>query len=165
MLFLYGMGYLLLAIIAHCLLMRLPLPGSAVAKFVLAGTIIGTAFGIHGYILAGIDFSLVVGLLCYACGCELYLFLFTMITTSISANILCLLLTGSQTKEKINDLYVPEEMVQCRLVRLRDVGLIEEKEKELRLSAKGERLVAGFRILRQVFRHPEPNDISSRKAA
>ncbi len=160
MLYLRVLGYLLGAIVAHGLLMRLPLRASSVGRFLLAGGSGGLA------LLGTVDLTAVDGwaaVSVYAFGCELYLFLFTLILSSVSVRTLLLLQAGNLSRADLASLEDGRVMVQRRLGRMTAVGLLVVDRNAYRVTAKGRRLVAVFRILRQFLRpeHTLPRIASS----
>jgi predicted transcriptional regulator len=95
----------------------------------------------------------------YGLCCELYVFLFTLAMSSISANLLVSLSRRAMTAAEIEQLYDSRAMVSSRIDRLVAVGLFDETPAGLELTAKGARTVRTFGRLRTFFRHPSPVDL------
>jgi len=86
-----------------------------------------------------------------------------MVGSSISARLLRTLRHGSRTRAEIEQVYENTTMVETRFTRLRRSGLLEGEGEDLRLTAKGRRLVWLFTLLRSVFVHDAPNRPCSRE--
>src|SRR5262245_17264170 len=93
------------AVAGHALLARTRLPGNSVAKFLLAGGLLGLALAAHRLALDGLCLSSVAALAAYAFCCELYVFLFTMVGSSISVKLLLSLRRGELSGPEIDALY------------------------------------------------------------
>ena len=92
--------------------------------------------------------------LIYAFACELYIFLFTFVGSSISAAILIWLkeegrLPESRTKAAQDD----RDFVGGRINKMVDSGIFQKKDDQVSLTAKGRFLLAGYKGLRIFFGH------------
>ena len=137
----------------HSVATRIPW-GNPIGKFLLVGGGAGLALGAHLVVLGGDSLALLAALLTYAFLCELYLFLFTMVASSISARLLLLLRQRDLTADEIKSLYDPAGMVDCRLERLLVAGLLKQEACSYRVSGRGRRLAALFLALKRFFGHP-----------
>lgn len=140
--------YLAAAIAGHALLARLPTRGHSVARFVGVGGGVGLLFSLHLFVSAGATTATFAALAVYAFACELYIFLFTLVGSSIGVKLLLALRGGPLSSERLDALCAPAGMVERRLERMRAVGLLDATDV---VSAKGRRLVRVFRALRQFF--------------
>lgn len=144
------------AIVGHAGFSRMKLPLNVVARFLIVGSIVGAGFACWLFENFGVTApQLWAGLLTYGFICELYVFLFTLAMSSISANLLITLLRRKMTDLDIERLYNSGGMVIARLDRLISVGLLEETSNGLKPTQKGAQMVRIFGGLRIFFRHSE----------
>lgn len=146
------------ALLGHALLSRMQMPPNIVLRFLLAGSVVGVGLVWWLYDKYGIAApQMWGGLLLYAFCCELYVFLFTLVISSISANLLINLFLRDMTDADIADLYDSRHMVAARLDRLVSVGLLDESSEGLKLTKKGVQTVRIANRMKRFFRHPPPS--------
>lgn len=150
---LWAMTYFTAAAAVHAIFVRLPLKGDSVSKFVLVGGAFGVGLALHVLISFASPLLGIAALVGYAFACELYLFLFTLVGTSVSVRILLTLRDRAMTPDEIHALYANDNMVNGRIARLRSVGLLKPDDCP---SPRGRRLVAAFLALKRFFGHPLP---------
>ena len=148
-------AYLALAVLAHAALTRLPVGPNVVVRFLLVGAPVGAGLAVHLVALYGVAVETLSGLLVYAFASELYIFLFTLVSSSVSVALLLTLLGRPLSDSSVEDRYSPEQMVDGRIVKLLANGFLAEAEDGYVLTAKGRRTLATFERLRRTFRHPE----------
>jgi hypothetical protein len=153
-----ALGYLLAAIALFAALSRLRLPGNLLLKFLCVGSLGGLGLAAHGLVAFGPGTKTLAALLLYACACELYVFLFTMVSSSVSASLLIALRQGSLTEAQIADGYSDQYMVDNRIAKLIRAGLLARDDAGFLLTAKGRLVVSRFAALRRFFRHGAPAD-------
>ena len=143
----------MLAVLLHGLAMRAPLRLDSVRRFLLIGVPLGVA--LVAVSLAGFGSTLpgIAAILLYALLCELYIFLFTLVLSSVSATILIMLRRGPVQPSALASVYEPREMVKLRLDRLLKNDLVERASGRLAVTEKGERLHRLFSGLRRFFGH------------
>jgi len=146
---------LVAAIIGQVVMTRLQFGGSFVARFLLVGggvglVMTGSLVRAYGW---GVEFW--AGVLVYAFACELYVFLVTLVDSSISVSLLLLLRRGSSSRAEIDHLSSSRAMVASRLEKLRMNGLLRRAGSSYALTGRGLRLLVLFRVLR-VFFHRRP---------
>jgi hypothetical protein len=148
---------LVIALVGHAALCRTSLPLNVVTRFLIAGGIVGVflVWWLIGRYGATAPQTWAAALV-YAFCCELYIFLFTFAMSSVTANLLGRLSRCGMTDADIDQLYDSRHMVATRLDRMIAVGLIKDGPAGLSLTAKGTRMVAVFRHLRELFGHPQP---------
>src|SRR5206468_734152 len=120
----WAIGYFVMAVAAHGCIARLVWWNDPVSKFLLVGSLLGLILighmsGVHGFALptlASIAF--------YAFACELYIFLFTMVMSSVSAKLLMTLRDTVVSDIHIGEMYSADGMVERRLERLLGIGLL-----------------------------------------
>jgi hypothetical protein len=152
---LWPVAYFLGAVAGHALLTRLPLAGNSVSKFLLGGGLLGMGLCYHAWSLFGWQLAAAALLVSYAFMCELYLFLFTMISSSVSVKLLLTLRERDLAKPEIDKLYDAAGMVERRLERLLAVGLLEGDRTAYRVTGRGRKMVNTFRALKHFFRHAD----------
>lgn len=142
------------SILAHAILTRAAPRANAVLLFLAGGTTIGlalVAWAWHVFGLVSIPF--VSAVVSYAALSELYVFLFTLALSSVSANIIVRLTAASPGAADLARSYSGVDMVQQRIARLQAAGLIVGTADGFVLTRRGTLVVAGYRMLRALFRH------------
>lgn len=142
-----------LAVLLHGLAMRVPLRLDSVRRFLLIGVPLGAALVAVSLARFGPTIPGIAAILLYALLCELYIFLFTLVLSSVSATMLIMLRRAPVQASALASVYEPREMVNLRLDRLRKNGLVERASGHFCLTGKGERLHRMFSILRRFFGH------------
>ena len=137
----------LAAIIGHAALRRAAPGVGSVTAFLMVGGLVGA--GLAALLLRerGLTVESLAGLASYAFACELYIFLFCSISSSISASLLYRLRSG-----KIEDSLGGKAMVERRLARMVSSGILEPTAAGYRHTARGVRLLRAYRYLRDFFR-------------
>jgi hypothetical protein len=131
----------------------MPVFSNRVAKYVLAGGVCGVALLVC-VVLAEYSFlNALAAILLYAFASELYIFLFTLIASSVSISIIRGLRVGAMSARDVELLYSSERMVQVRLERLLAIGLINRDVRGVHLTARGRRVITIFGALRRFFGH------------
>ena len=90
------------------------------------------------------------GMTAYAFACELYIFTFTLVTSSVSVSLLLSRLAPSQSVQRAPTLS-PEAMVRRRLDNMAEAGLLRARDGRYFLTPKSQRLVRLHRQLRRFF--------------
>jgi hypothetical protein len=105
----------------------------------------------------GLDVRTWAALCLYALAAELYVFLFTMIGSSITARILVLLGRRDMTPVEIDAAFPTSGMVEDRMHNLLDNAFIRvDGDSGFKLTARGWLLVRCFRSMRSFFRREQP---------
>ena len=159
-------GMFVLTVLGQFILARTALPGSGVMKY--AALIVVFGLSLLTILSAGLGtdwFTMSACILAYGFACELYLFLFTMVSSSVSVKLLRTLWRGETNLADIEEIYDSTGMVSRRLERLRRVGLLENGAD--RVTFKGKVLVWAFTFLKKAFRHQKaaPGSVPARRAA
>jgi DNA-binding HxlR family transcriptional regulator len=162
MAFLWALPYLVGTLLVHGLATRLP-RGNPIGKFLLVGGAGGLALACHLLQTSGLTLATAAGLMAYAFACELYLFAFTLVASSVSARLLLLLREGELSRAQIQGMYDTAGMVERRLARLVAAGLLVRHGSAYRVTPKGRRLLGVFLALKGFFRHGQEPPL--RKAA
>jgi len=148
------MAFFIGAVLCHAALSRMHLPPNIVLRFLLVGSTLGAGLVWWLYDKYGLAApEMWAGVLIYVFCCELYVFLFTLVISSISANVLINLSFQDMTDHDMSRLYDSRQMVAARLDRLVSVGLLDESLGSLKLTKNGLRLVRFFNRMRAFFRH------------
>ena len=145
--------YFVAAFVLHAIWCRLASRPSVVVKFVVVGGV--TGLGLLGHLLSleGLTYRTLAGLLVFALACELYIFCFTLIITSVSAIWLRRLHRGGIDTAALAEAYSPAWMVDSRLERLADNDFVIRTAAGYRLTEKGRGLMRTFGRLRRLFNH------------
>jgi hypothetical protein len=142
------------AIASHGAACRLDIGMDRVSRFLAVGSVIGLAllvFLIDTYGILSVETF--AAALSYAFACELYIFLFTLVSSSISANLLMTLYDRELTAAEIDDIYDSERMVAQRIRRLLATGFLRSEASGLTVTPKGMRLQKLLRALYAFFGH------------
>lgn len=142
-----------LSVLLHGLAMRAPLRLDSVRRFLLVGVPLGLALVAVSLACFGLTIPGFAAILLYALLCELYVFCFTLVLSSVSATMLIMLRHGPIQASALASVYDPREMVKLRLDRLLKIGLVERASGRFSLTGKGKRLHRIFRDLRKFFGH------------
>lgn len=126
--------YFLTNLTLHSITCHLIGTGTVFAKFFVVGAIIGCVMLAHFYYLYGVDVEFITAALTYGFLCELYIFLFSFIASSISVSILLRVRNSEITVTALADNYRSSTMVNNRLRRMCDVGLLYEIDGILQLT-------------------------------
>ncbi len=102
------------AVVVHAIICRLPLSLNVVFRFVIVGGVLGLVWMWWLYGNFGLAPQFWAGVLVYGLCCELYVFLFTLAMSSISANLLVSLSRRAMTAAEIEQLYDSRSMDGCR---------------------------------------------------
>ena len=133
--------------------MRAPLRLDSVRRFLLTGVPLGMVLVVVSLARFGPTLPGIAAILLYALLCELYIFLFTLVLSSVSATILIMLRRGPVQPSALASFYEPREMVKLRLDRLLNNDLVERASGRFSVTEKGERLHRLFTGLRRFFGH------------
>jgi DNA-binding HxlR family transcriptional regulator len=136
----------------HASLCWIPVFSNRVVKYVLVGGVCGVAL-VVGVVRVEPFLKALAAILLYAFASELYIFLFTLIASSVSTSIIRGLRAGALSARDVELLDSSERMVQIRLERLQAVGLISRDLRGIRLTARGRRVITIFDALRRFFGH------------
>ena len=142
-----------LAVLLHGLAMRAPLRLDSVRRFLLVGAPLGVALVAFSLAHFGPTVPALAAILIYALLCELYIFCFTLVLSSVSATMLIILRRGPVQASVLASVYDPQEMVKLRLERLLGTGFITRTSGRLSVTGKGKRLHRIFTGLRKFFGH------------
>jgi len=146
-------AYLMSAVAAHCVLGRLARAGTGVGRFLMVATPLGLALFVHAASRDGLGPTTVAAVVVYAFACELYVFLFTLVASSVSASLLMALAAGALTAREIGTLCDEVGMVRMRLERLVNGGLLQVAPAGYAPTRAARVMLTGFRMLRRFFRH------------
>lgn len=147
-------GGFVAAVASHAAWRRRGVGGTAVSSFATSGLIWGAATGAATYVVVGPS-TAAVALLAYALVCEVYIFLFTFVTHSVSALVLAALKDGPRGVQELEQLCNPEGMVLKRRKRMLETGLLEPSLPDARVTDRGRRLILVFdRLNGFFFPHP-----------
>lgn len=140
-------AYLVVALLLHALAVRMRPAGNRVHLFLVLGSLTGVA--LIGHLAANTSLALpaqAAAVLLYAFGCELYVFLFTFVTSSVSVALLVSPGPGQPAAS-------PDEMVRRRLAAMHAAGLLQTVAAGYVLTPRARQLVRVYRGLRAFFRH------------
>ncbi len=150
-----ALAYFVAAVACHVMATRLPIRLNVVARFVVVGCPIGALLALILFVTFGVSLEAVASMLVYALLGELYIFAFTLVSSSVSASLLVTLLGGRLSAEAIERRYSPTYMVDSRLAKLEDNGFLARGADGFATTPKAARTMALFGRLRRLFRHPE----------
>jgi len=142
-----------LAVFLHGMAMRLPLRFDVVRRFLLVGIPMSGAVVVFSIATLGLTIHAFAAIFLYAFLCELYMFCFTLVISSVSVTMLIMLRRGVVEALVLTSTYDPRGMVTLRLDRLIKHGFIERKGERLVVTSRGMRLHQAFGALQRFFGH------------
>lgn len=143
----------MLAVIAHAAVRRWWAGANSVISFAAVSGVLAMALVVATARRYGAAAETWAALLAYAFACELCLFLFTLVSTSISAKLLERLRHQDLTRPEIDAVYDTPEMVDDRIASLLRNGFLETGACGYTVTRRGRLLLAAFDTLRLFFRH------------
>lgn len=146
-------GAFAVAILLHGLVVRLALRVDSVRRFLLVGFPIGIFVVASAFALFGMTIRGFAAIFLYAFLCELYMFVFTLVLSSVSATMLIMLRRRSVKASAFTSAYDPREMVFLRLERLLRNGFVERVDGRLAVTSKGMTVHKAFKRLQQFLGH------------
>jgi hypothetical protein len=159
---LLSVAYLAAAVVVYAFVARLPLRGNFLFKFLGCGAVFWLALAAHELQLEGPSLSTLSGLLLFAFGWELCIFLFALVSTSVSVGLLRRLRAGSLTADEITRQYSTEFMVDSRVARLVSDGYLAHSNGRYTLTPHARLVLSVFGLLRRFFRHSVPPVVGER---
>ena len=145
--------YVVLALCGHFLLCHFLLRGGIFSKFVISFLFVGIMLVVHFLMLFGLDGRFLGVIFIYGFLSELYIFLFSMISSSISVSLLLMLENKNCTSRDINETYSSEGMVLRRLDKMCYAGLLIKVDSFYAVTSKGKILLKIYYCLRKHFLH------------
>jgi len=135
----------------HAVAARLRPAGNRVNQFLLVGGIGGLVVILAGPAVPWPE--RLAGVAAYAFACELYLFLFTFVISSVTVALLLTRRSGPAAGISLQ----PAEMVQRRLRTMAAAGLLRQDGERFALTAKARRVVRVYRIIRRLVHDADPS--------
>ncbi|MCC7368889.1 MAG: hypothetical protein IT306_10730 [Chloroflexi bacterium] len=148
-----SLGAFLLAIGCHLVVVRLPLPISNVIRYVVGGGAVGVLLALALLVLYGISSEVVAGLALFAFLSELYIFLFTLVISSVTVSMLLRLRQGPLPEAVLTEEAQSSAMVAMRLEQLERNGFIRTEGGRYVPLSSAQRLTAAFVALRTILGH------------
>jgi len=146
-------AYFTLAVLVHAALCRTRWQASAVIKYLVAGGLCGLILAGQLMLLYGLDAPSLAGVLGFALVSELYVFLFTLVHSSVSSVLLRRLRRGGMTADDLDRVGNPAWMVESRLEKLVANDFLVADSGSYALTARAERTLFLFGHLHRFFRH------------
>lgn len=146
--------YFIFAIVSYSIVARLPLTVNFVFKFLGCGGLFWIVLSAHLLALNRPMVETLAGMLLFAFGWELLIFLFAMTSTSVSVGLLRRIDRTPMSLHQVSERYSTEFMVGTRLERLVSDGYLTQDGDEYTLTPRACGLLRVFGALRGFFRHP-----------
>lgn len=153
------------AAVFHAVLCRVPVRMDFVLKAVVVGLPFGMGLVGWSWLEKGWSVKTCAAALTYGFLFELYIFFFTLVSTSVSVSLLLKLGKNGLLEEEIERLYSSRGMVAVRFEKLVRAGFLRREGRGYRLSSKAKLVLIGFRTLRFFFRHPVPARVAREELA
>jgi hypothetical protein len=142
----------------HALVSRARQRANRVVSYAIVAFVVLLALAWAVFARYGLDVQTWAALCLYALASELYVFLFTMIASSITARLLITLRTRDMLLQEIDSAFPTSGMVDDRMHNLLSNGFIRaEGPSTYALTRKGWLVVTAFRPLRNFFRRERPS--------
>jgi hypothetical protein len=142
------------AVVLHAGLVRVVGSANKVVAFLATGGLVGLALG--GYELAAgthTTLEMLAALLIYALACELYIFVFTLVASSVSVAVVLALDREPLSEDALEHRYSGHAMVEARVGGLITAGCLERRDGLCVVTRRGRTLALIFERLRRVFGH------------
>jgi DNA-binding HxlR family transcriptional regulator len=147
------LGSFLVALLLHLVTVRLPLPISNVLRFLMVGGCVGVGLLFALVVVHGISMELFAGLMLYGFLCELYMFLFTLVISSVGVAMLMRLRHGPLSEADLTVKSNGKGMVAVRLERMEANGFVRREEGRYVPTSSARRLVRAFVAVRTLAGH------------
>ena len=145
--------YFIAAVAEHAILCRLVRPINVVVGFLLSGVLMGMILISHEVVLYGLAIETWTAVFIYAFMCELYIFMITFIRSSVSVSVLLLLRKKTANMAELDRDCNSSSMVNTRLEKLCQIGLLDRSTPGYILTKKGNGIVAVLKVVRRFFSH------------
>lgn len=149
----FALAAFVFAVLLHGLVMRAPMRMDSVRRFLLVGAPLGLALVAFALTRFGFTLNSFAAILLYTLLCELYMFCFTLVLSSVSATMLIMLRDGPIATLALASVYDPDKMVQLRRDRLLRNGFLERAKGRIAVTAQGMKYHKAFKALRSFFGH------------
>jgi hypothetical protein len=149
------------AVLLHAAVVRVACRTNRVLGFLAAGGV--TALALVAWELAATThrpLEILTALAVYALACELYIFVFTLVASSVSVAVLLALDPSPLSEDAIGQRYSARSMVEARIDGLVSAGCLDVKDGQCVLTARGRTLVTTFERLRRLFGHDDDDSPS-----
>lgn len=143
---------LIVAVTGHALACRMPVAGNIVTKFLRIGGLTGLFLGGFEILRHGLSLETWAALLLYGFACELYIFLFTLVSNSVSTSILIALRAGHLTRAEVDRRYSVAYMVNMRMEMLLADGFLRRDPAGYALTPRARVVLYFFKRARRFFR-------------
>jgi hypothetical protein len=148
-----ALGAFVASVILHLCATRLWTRQNRVFSFLISGFVVGFIL-LEVLLKTRSRIEALEAALIYAFACELYVFLFTFVVTSISVAILVWLREDGRLREsRTETAQDDDDFVGGRIKRMVESGIFQKKEEQLNLTAKGRILLIAYKGLRSFFGH------------
>lgn len=148
-----ALGAFGVAVVAHLLTVRLPLPLSIVIRYLLVGGLVGLGLVVTLLTLYGVSGEAFAGAMIFAFLSELYIFFFTLVISSVSVSLMLYLREAPMDEAEIGRIFSSQRMVAFRLEQMVRNGFATEQDGRYALTPYGKSMVYWFVTLRTVFGH------------
>jgi hypothetical protein len=142
---------LIAAVMGQFLAAKFQIGRGFVARFLLVGGMVGCVMVAWLTSMYGLSAEFWAGILLYAVACELYIFLGTLVDSSVSVSLLLALRRGSASLVELDRLSSGRAMVASRLEKLCQHGLLERAGVGYTVTRRARWLLLLFRALRFFF--------------
>lgn len=143
----------LIALVLNSFAARFRFHDNAVVRFAAIGCGVGFILSAGLWPAYGVSMEIAAAILLFAFFCELYIFLFTLVLSSVSVNIMLRLRRGSISEPMLDEIYSGKAMIALRIDRLLQSGLLREVDSLIEATERGRRLASLFNRFRRLFGH------------
>ncbi len=126
---------------------------NAIVRFAVIAAGVGSFLFAGLYVFYGFGIETVAAIFMYSFGCQLYVFLFTLVLSSVSVNIMLRLKRGTLTERQLNEIYDSATMAELRVNRLLKNNLVAYDSGRIAATTRGRRLASMFDRFRKLFGH------------
>lgn len=148
----YAFITFVVAVLSQAIVTRVGLLGNAFNSFMAVGGCLGVALMVQMFRYHTIDIA-VAATLTYGLLCELFIFTFTFVGSTVSANLLIRISRRPMNRDEIDGLYDDREMIKQRIEGLINARLLAEQNGSLSVTARGAAITKGFYAAQRLFSH------------
>ena len=143
----------LTALVLNSFAARFRFHENAVVRFVAIGCGVGFILSAGLWRAYGLSMETAAAILLFAFFCELYVFLFTLVLSSVSVNIMLRLRRGSISEPMLEEIYSGKAIIALRIDRLLQRRVLQKNGSFIEATERGRRLASLFNRFQRLFGH------------
>lgn len=149
----YTFIFFVISVFLHGVTVKIFKKINIVYLYILIGSLMGILLIFFQYCISTNHIEIISSITLFALLSELYIFVFTLVISSVTVQLLISLTSGPQNLSAIKNDKFYDEMVQLRIARLIKNQFLILINNGLTITNKGLRLIRFFNWLKSVFKH------------